>query len=171
MNCKNEIIEINGSIHQRRPAPAWGEPRRTRSGSSDCMRRLEDSDAARFASRSIAPSILCVDDEPDALRVLDWFLTSDGFVVRTAASGDDALLQVKEQLPDLVITDYSMPGMTGLQLCKSLRAQVATRHIPIILYSAFHLPPDSCFYDRTLLKPTDVAVVGSAIRALLWLRH
>ena len=116
------------------------------------MRRLKDSDAAHFASRSIAATILCVDDDPDALKVLDWFLTSDGFVVRTAASGVDALLQVKEQLPDLVITDYAMPGMTGLQLCKSLRAQLATRHIPIILYSAFHLPPDSCFYDRTFLS-------------------
>ena len=136
------------------------------------MHRPEGSeDAARLASRSIAATILCVDDDPDALQVLDWFLTSDGFVVRTAASGDDALLQVKEQLPDLVITDYAMPGMTGLQLCKSLRAQLATRHIPIILYSAFHLPPDSCFYDRTFLKPTDVTVFGSAIRALLSLRH
>jgi two-component system, sensor histidine kinase ChiS len=171
MICESEIIEINGSIHRRRPAPAWGEPRPTRSDSSDCMRRLEDSDAAHFAPRSIAATILCVDDDPDVLQVLDWFLTSDGFVVRRAASGDDALLQVKEQLPDLVITDYAMPGMTGLQLCKSLRAQLATRHIPIILYSAFHLPPDSCFYDRTFLKPTDVAVFGSAIRALLSLRH
>lgn len=68
-------------------------------------------------------TILCVDDEPDAVAVLDWFLTREGFGVITAGSGVEALLRVQQRLPDFIITDNMMPGMSGLELCRHLRVR------------------------------------------------
>ncbi len=112
-------------------------------------------------------TILCVDDEPDILATLAWFLSDEGFLVRTAGSGGEALANIEEHPPDFVITDYSMPGITGIQLCKRLRSRPETRHIPIIVYSAFALPSKSSAYDRVLTKPADLPVVAQEIRALL----
>ena len=112
-------------------------------------------------------TILCVDDEPDLLATLAWFLSDEGFLVRTAGSGGEALANIEEQPPDFVITDYSMPGITGIQLSKRLRSRPETQHIPIIIYSAFALPSKSWAYDRVLTKPTDLQVFAHEIRALL----
>lgn len=112
-------------------------------------------------------TILCVDDEPDMLAILAWFLSREGFIVISAENGPEALLRVKQQLPDFLITDHTMPGMTGLELCKRLRAHPDTRHIPIILYTALSLPAHSELYDRLFLKPTDLDILAREIRTML----
>lgn len=76
--------------------------------------------------------ILVVDDEPQITRVLRRSLTSQGFDVRTAADGDAALDLFNDWSPDLVVTDLSMPGMDGLELCRRLRA---ASEVPIIVLS------------------------------------
>ena len=116
-------------------------------------------------------TILCVDDEPDALAVLGWFLAAEGLEVVTASNGAEALLRVTEHLPDVVITDYLMPRMNGLELCGRLRGGEKTRRIPIIIYTALHLPADSWLYDRTLLKPAELDVFATEIRSLLARNH
>ena len=116
-------------------------------------------------------TILCVDDEPDALAVLGWFLAAEGLEVVTACNGSEALLRVEEHLPDVVITDYLMPCMTGLELCGRLRGCEKTRRIPIIIYTALCLPADSWLYDRTLLKPTELDVFAAEVRSLLARDH
>lgn len=115
-------------------------------------------------SRSI---ILCVDDDPDALTILSLFLTGEGFLVITAGSATEALVRMQQRLPDFIITDYTMPGMSGLELCRRLRDCEETRGIPIILYTAMGLPAASRLYDRTFLKPTDLDVFAGEIRRLL----
>lgn len=117
--------------------------------------------------RGVPRTILCVDDEPDILATLGWVLADEGFRVRTAGNGSEALASIEEQAPDFIITDYSMPGITGLQLCKQLRSRMETRHIPIMIYSAFALPSRSWAYDRVLTKPTDLRVFAGEVRALL----
>lgn len=76
--------------------------------------------------------ILVVDDEPQITRVLRTTLSGHGYVVRTAGDGDEALEIIRGWAPDLVITDLSMPNMSGLELCQRLRAK---SHVPIIVLS------------------------------------
>jgi two-component system, OmpR family, KDP operon response regulator KdpE len=76
--------------------------------------------------------ILVVDDEPQITRVLRATLSSQGYDVRTAPDGEEALAVFAEWPADLVITDLSMPGMTGVELCRSLRKRTS---IPIIVLS------------------------------------
>jgi CheY-like chemotaxis protein len=116
-------------------------------------------------------SILCVDDDPDGLEALELFLMSEGFEVITARNGAEALLRVQEQWPDLIITDYTMPGMTGLELCKRLRASRVMRLIPIILYTGVSLPPEPRLYDRVVTKPADLYAFAIQIRVLLAAYH
>jgi two-component system KDP operon response regulator KdpE len=77
-------------------------------------------------------NILVVDDEPQITRVLKTTLSSQGYGVRTASDGDEALLILKDWTPDLVITDLRMPNLGGLELCRQIRAR---SRIPIIVLS------------------------------------
>jgi len=70
-----------------------------------------------------APSVLVVDDEPQIRSMLSQFLTSRGYQVRVAQDGPTALAMVEEALPQFVILDMYMPGMTGLELLRELRAR------------------------------------------------
>lgn len=76
--------------------------------------------------------ILVVDDEPQITRVLRRSLQTHGYDVRTAADGEAALDVMHDWPPDLVVTDLTMPGMDGIELCRQLRAQSA---LPIIILS------------------------------------
>ena len=90
-------------------------------------------------TESLAPhSILVVDDEPDSLETLRLLLVDEGFHVRVAADGIEALERIAELAPDLLIVDIMMPSMTGLDLCRRLRAQAETRDIPCIAYSGLY---------------------------------
>jgi|HubBroStandDraft_4_1064222.scaffolds.fasta_scaffold276524_1 CheY-like chemotaxis protein len=117
--------------------------------------------------------ILAVDDEPDVLQLLEWFLSDAGLEVITASSGTEALERVAERPPDLIITDYRMPDMSGLTLCRRLRQRCSTRRIPIILHTgvATTLPPNSPLYDRVIAKPSDVPALVREVRALLAAPH
>ena len=77
-------------------------------------------------------NILVVDDEPQITRVLKTTLSSQGYGVRTASDGDEAVQLMKDWAPDLVITDLRMPNMSGLDLCRHLRAR---SRVPIIVLS------------------------------------
>jgi len=66
-------------------------------------------------------SALVVDDEPSLVRVLEGYLTKDGFDVRTASDGESALALARESEPDLVVLDLGLPGMDGIEVCRQLR--------------------------------------------------
>jgi DNA-binding NarL/FixJ family response regulator len=80
--------------------------------------------------------ILVVDDTPRNIKVLDAMLTPRGYAVVTASSGAEALLKVATERPDLVLTDVVMPEMDGYELCRRLRADVATRLLPVVMVTA-----------------------------------
>jgi CheY-like chemotaxis protein len=118
--------------------------------------------------------ILAVDDEPDVLQILEWFLISEGFEVMTASSGAEALQHIEERLPDLIITDYRMPGMSGLVLCEQLRQHRTAQHIPIILHTATQtaaLPSQGQLYHRVVTKPSDALALVAEVRRLLARSH
>ncbi|MDB6172890.1 MAG: two component transcriptional regulator, winged helix family [Chthoniobacteraceae bacterium] len=82
------------------------------------------------------PRVLIADDEPDVLALVGLNLSRAGFHVITAADGDTALARVLEQPPSLAILDLMMPGMTGLEICRIMRATPATALVPIVMLTA-----------------------------------
>src|SRR4051812_6939287 len=87
--------------------------------------------------------ILVADDESHILHVVSLKLRNAGYAVLTARDGQEALEIAQAEHPDLLITDYHMPGLSGLELCKKLKRDPATESIPTIMLTArgYHLEP------------------------------
>lgn len=79
--------------------------------------------------------ILAVDDSLTVRKIVAMTLEKNGYKVMTAADGYEALSKLKETLPDLILLDITMPGMDGYQVCKQIRANKMTKHIPIVMLS------------------------------------
>src|ERR1043166_9454111 len=84
----------------------------------------------------VRTKILVVDDEPEAVELVEFNLKQAGFAVMTAADGAEALDKARVTPPDLVVLDLMLPEISGLEVCKMLRRDAATAHIPIILLTA-----------------------------------
>ena len=81
-------------------------------------------------------SVLVVDDDPDVCDLVRYKLEQSGFDVRRASDGDQALREVDAQVPDLVLLDIMMPGMSGLEVLERWRANGATEKLPVIMLTA-----------------------------------
>jgi len=81
-------------------------------------------------------TILAVDDDPDALFILDRLLCRQGYRVKTATGGQAALAALEQSLVDVIVLDVMMPDLDGLQVCAALRQDERTRAIPVILLTA-----------------------------------
>src|SRR5262249_58876846 len=84
----------------------------------------------------MASRVLIVEDERDIRDLILLHLQLDGYQVTTAGSGEDALLQVKQSPPDLVLLDLMLPGMSGLEVCRRLRQEPTTAGLPILMLTA-----------------------------------
>lgn len=82
------------------------------------------------------PRVLLVEDEPAQREVLAYNLEAEGFDVTQADNGEDALLLVEEDAPDMIILDWMMPKVSGIEVCRRLKMRPETRGIPIIILSA-----------------------------------
>ncbi len=82
------------------------------------------------------PSILIVEDEPALVDLLRYNLEANGFDVRAGMDGDEALMLVDERLPDLIVLDWMLPSVSGIEVCRQLRRKQTTRQVPIILLTA-----------------------------------
>ena len=80
--------------------------------------------------------ILIVEDEEPLTLLLRYNLEAEGYVVETVARGDEAEIRLSENPPDLVVLDWMLPGLSGIELCRRLRARVATARLPIIMLTA-----------------------------------
>jgi two-component system phosphate regulon response regulator PhoB len=83
-----------------------------------------------------APRILIVEDESDLSLLLGYNLESEGYLVENVERGDEAELRLAESAPDLVILDWMLPGVSGLEICRRLRARESTRTLPVIMVTA-----------------------------------
>jgi two-component system, OmpR family, phosphate regulon response regulator PhoB len=83
-----------------------------------------------------APMVLVVEDEPAQREILGYNLEAEGFRVVMADSGDEALLLVAEERPDLVVLDWMLPGVSGIEICRRLKSRPETRSVPVIMLSA-----------------------------------
>ena len=84
----------------------------------------------------IQPRVLLVEDEPAQREVLAYNLEAEGMAVQRAENGEEAILCISESTPDLVILDWMMPLVSGIEVCRQLKTREDTRHIPIIMLSA-----------------------------------
>ena len=82
------------------------------------------------------PRVLVVEDEAPQREVLSYNLEAEGFEVLKAVTGDDALLLVEEGLPDIIVLDWMLPGVSGIEVCRQLKSRTDTRNVPIIMLSA-----------------------------------
>lgn len=115
------------------------------------------------------PVILVVDDEPQILRVMRAGLPARGYQVRTASGGEEALEEIRKEMPDLVILDLVMPGMSGLEVCQRVREITS---IPIIVLSAKGSESDKVAAldsgaDDYVIKPFGMNELLARVRAVL----
>jgi two-component system phosphate regulon response regulator PhoB len=85
---------------------------------------------------SLQAQVLLVEDEPAQREVLTYNLEAEGYAVRCAENGEAAMLMIADALPDLVILDWMMPLLSGIEVCRQLKTRDDTRHIPVIMLSA-----------------------------------
>jgi CheY-like chemotaxis protein len=83
-----------------------------------------------------APRILVVEDESDLALLLAYNLKAEGYLVESVERGDEAELRLAESALDLVILDWVLPGVSGLEICRRLRARETTRTLPVIMVTA-----------------------------------
>jgi len=80
--------------------------------------------------------ILVAEDERDIRELISFTLKFAGHEITQAANGEEAVQLAKEKLPDLVMTDVRMPKMTGYEVCKAVKSDDTTKHIPVVILSA-----------------------------------
>jgi DNA-binding response OmpR family regulator len=104
-------------------------------------------------------SVLVVDDDPTTIAILEATLRGEGYRVQTAADGTAALEKVKASLPDILVTDMQMPGMTGNQLTAAVRALDRAKRVYVIMLTAHGEKPDKM---KSLLSGADDFMVKPA---------
>jgi CheY-like chemotaxis protein len=110
--------------------------------------------------------ILCVDDEENQLAVRKLVLESKGYAVLTAASGQQALGLLAQHQVDLVLSDHLMPGLTGAELARQIKAQMP--ELPVILISAVNeIPADAAYADLFMSKLDGPMAMCENIAAML----
>ncbi|MGO9421373.1 phosphate regulon transcriptional regulator PhoB [Roseiarcus sp.] len=119
-----------------------------------------------------APRILIAEDEPDLAVLLSYNLEAEGYVVDSVGRGDEAELRLAESPPDLVILDWMLPGVSGLEICRRLRARENTRMLPVIMVSARGAEAERVRgllvgADDYIVKPFSVPELLARVRALL----
>jgi two-component system phosphate regulon response regulator PhoB len=119
-----------------------------------------------------APLVLIVDDEPAQLALLSYNLKAAGFRVSTARDGEEALLAVAEQGPDIVLLDWMLPRLSGLEACRQIKASAEGRDAAVIMVSARSEESDrvrglDTGADDYIIKPYSVAELIARVRANL----
>ncbi|MEP0390848.1 MAG: phosphate regulon transcriptional regulator PhoB [Erythrobacter sp.] len=84
----------------------------------------------------LAAKLLLVEDDPALAELLEYRFQNEGYDVRSTKDGDDALMLAREEAPDLVILDWMIEGTSGIEVCRQLRRDKTTAHVPIIMLTA-----------------------------------
>ncbi|WP_135505519.1 phosphate regulon transcriptional regulator PhoB [Roseovarius aestuariivivens] len=118
------------------------------------------------------PTVLLVEDEPSQRELLAYNLKADGFAVTEAENGEEALLLVDETAPDVILLDWMLPNVSGIEICRRLKSRPETRGVPIIMISARSEEVDrvrglETGADDYVVKPYSVVELMARVRAQL----
>ncbi|MGB7317873.1 MAG: phosphate regulon transcriptional regulator PhoB [Planktotalea sp.] len=118
------------------------------------------------------PCVLLVEDEAAQREVLSYNLEAEGFRVVQAGSGDEGLLLVSEEMPDLIVLDWMLPGVSGIEVCRQIKSRQDTKDIPVIMLSARSEEVDKVRgletgADDYVVKPYSVKELLARVRAQL----
>ena len=127
---------------------------------------------ANSISSVTAPRVLIVEDEQALSLLLSYNLEAEGFAVELVERGDDAELRLREAPPDIVILDWMLPAVSGLEICRRLRANERTRSMPVIMLTARGEEAErvrglSVGADDYVVKPFSVPELMARVRSLL----
>ncbi|MBL8567392.1 MAG: phosphate regulon transcriptional regulator PhoB [Hyphomicrobiaceae bacterium] len=127
---------------------------------------------ADIVPHSLGAKVLVVEDEAPLAEVLRYNLEAAGFLVVHAANGDDAELLVAEERPDLILLDWMLPSVSGIEICRRLRNRSETRHVPIIMLTARGEEADrvrglATGADDYVVKPFSLPELMARVKALL----
>jgi two-component system phosphate regulon response regulator PhoB len=125
---------------------------------------------------ALALRTLVVEDDSDLALLLSYNLEAEGYVVESVGRGDEAELRIAENPPDLVILDWMLPEVSGIEICRRLRAREKTRTLPIIMVTARGEEAErirglSVGADDYVVKPFSVPLLMARVRALLRRSH
>jgi two-component system phosphate regulon response regulator PhoB len=120
----------------------------------------------------VSASILIIEDEEPIRILLAYNLEAEGYRVRQTAQGEDAVHMIAEERPDLIILDWMLPGISGIEVCRLLRARPETRAIPVIMLTARGEEAErvrglATGADDYVVKPFSVAELMARIRTIL----
>jgi len=120
----------------------------------------------------MTPLILIVEDEADLVTLLRYNLESEGFRVAEAGNGEEALVLVQEERPDLILLDWMLPMLSGIEVCRQLRRRPQTADVPIIMLTARGEEGDKirgleCGADDYVTKPFSPAELIARVRAVM----
>ncbi|MCI5041223.1 MAG: phosphate regulon transcriptional regulator PhoB [Donghicola eburneus] len=118
------------------------------------------------------PTVLVVEDEPAQREVLTYNLEAEGFRVIRAENGEEGLMMVDEDRPDLIVLDWMMPNVSGIEVCRRLKSRGDTRSIPVIMLSARSEEVDrvrglETGADDYVIKPYSVVELMARVRTQL----
>ncbi len=118
------------------------------------------------------PTVLVVEDEPAQREVLAYNLEAEGFRVSRAENGEEALLLVAEETPDIIVLDWMLPNVSGIEVCRRLKTRAETRNVPIIMLSARSEEVDrvrglETGADDYVVKPYSIVELMARVRAQL----
>ena len=118
------------------------------------------------------PRVLVVEDEPAQREVLAYNLEAEGFAVSRAENGEEALLLIEEDAPDIIVLDWMMPNLSGIEICRRIKIKPETRGIPVIMLSARSEEVDKVRgletgADDYVVKPYSVIELMARVRSQL----
>jgi two-component system phosphate regulon response regulator PhoB len=120
----------------------------------------------------VNPYVLVVEDEEALATLLDYNLEKEGFRVERAADGEEGLLKIEEEVPDLILLDWMLPKVSGVEVCRQLRARPETKRTPVLMLTARGEETDKVRgldtgADDYVVKPFAMNELTARIRALL----
>lgn len=116
-------------------------------------------------------SVLVIDDEKDIRELLQYNLSKEGYEVAAAKTGEEGFETARSKKPDLIILDLMLPGIDGLEVCRMLRANASTKHLPILMLTAKGGETDQVVglelgADEYIVKPFSVKVLLARVKNL-----